>query len=213
MKVLSYVLRLTNWLAAVGIGLIGFAWAANIIDINMIADFIAQINTNPSTRIIALLLTAYLIMFNLLYFIGSLFTRRYATHIKLSMPNGDFSIALSAIEDSLRRQVKKLPEVYDVHIRIKKDKKSETKPMIIKAYYSTREGTNVQDVTAKIQEVVRMRFQEIVEVKEPPVFKIYLTDIVDRDSKKSESKKKEKPELAEYKTYYSGPQYPVDDNQ
>jgi uncharacterized alkaline shock family protein YloU len=179
----------------------------------MIADFAAQINTNPSSRIIVLLLAAYLVLFNLLYFIGSLFTRRYATHIKLSMPNGDFSIALSAIEDSLRRQVKKLPEVYDIHIRIKKDKKSETKPMTIKAYYSTREGTNVQDVTAKIQEVIRMRFQEIIEVKESPVFKIYLTDIVDRDSKKSESKKKEKAELAEYKTYYNGPQYPVDDSR
>jgi hypothetical protein len=212
MKVLSYILRLANWLAAVGVGIIGFAWAANFIDLGIISNFITQINTNP-TRIIALLLTAYLVLFNLLYFFGSLFVRRYATHIKLSMPNGDFSIALAAIEDSLRRQVKKLPEVYDVHIRIKKDKKSETKPMTIKAYYSTREGTNVQDVTAKIQEVIRMRFQEIVEVKEPPVFKIYLTDIVDRDSKKSESKRKEKPELAEYKTYYSGPQYPVDDNQ
>ena len=211
MKILSYILRLTNWLCAVAIGAVGFAWAADFINIDMIKGFVGQVNTNPSSRIIVLLLAAYLVLFNFLHFFGNLFIRRYATHIKLNIPGGDFSISLSAIEDSLKRQAKKIPEVNNIHIRIYKDRKSDAKPMTIKAYYSTREWTNVQDVTAKIQEVIKMRLQEIIEVKEPPVFQVYLTDIVERDSKKSDSKKREKASISDDKMYF-GPQYPIDND-
>ncbi|MBI4834460.1 MAG: hypothetical protein HY811_06555 [Planctomycetes bacterium] len=207
MKVIGYILRLTNWLVAVGFGVIGFAWASDIINIVMIGNFIDQINTNPSVRMVALLLTVYIVLFNLLYFLSHLFVRQYATHIKLNVASGEFSISLSAIENSLRRAVKKLAEVHDIHIRIRKDKKSEAKPIVITAYYSAWEGTNVQEVTAKIQEMIHMRFQEIVEVKEPPVFQLYLTNIVERDHKKSDSKKKS--DLIEQGMFY-GPQYPVD---
>lgn len=210
MKVIVYIMRSTNWVVAIFCGIFGFMWFANMIDLGLVGQIANDVNlNNPSLRIILVVLAAYLVLFNLLYIVGGLFTRKYATHIKLDIVQGGFSIALSAIENSLRRAIRQLPDVHDVHVRIYKDKKSEIKPVRIHASFSTWEGIKVKEVTEKIQGVIRMRFNEIIEVKEPPIFDIALVNIVDKESKKAESRKKEKGLPGREKMFY-GPEYPID---
>ena len=175
MKILAYSLRLVNWLVAILGGIVGFLWFADVINLKTISLYADQANTNPGLRVILIILAVYLVLFNLLYFIGSLFPSKYVSHIKLDLPGGDFSITLSAIENSLRRVVRKLPEVHDAHTNLYKDRKSETKPIIIRTVYSTWEGSDTREVTERIRTVIQQRLQEIVHLKEPPVFQIILS--------------------------------------
>ncbi|MBI4712115.1 MAG: hypothetical protein HY762_02235 [Planctomycetes bacterium] len=162
MKILSTIMKTSNWIFGVVVGAIGFFWVANFFDLSDVARLTTEINANnKSLRLILTLLAIYLVMFNVLYLLTNIFRRKYASTIKLNLSDGNLSIDISAIEDSLRRAVKKL----------------------------------------------KMRFQEIIEVKEPPIFTIILSDIIERDEKRSESRKKEK-ELAGRRMFY-GPEYPI----
>ena len=159
MRVLAYVLRLVNWLITLLTCVFAFLWFVDLVSLETLGWFAVQVNLTPSSRPILTILVVLVVGLNLAYFIGSLFARQYATHLKLNVDKGDFSIALSAIENSLRRSVKKLPEVHDVHIRIYKSKKALAKPMRIQASLSVWEGTRVKELTEKIQEVIRLRFK------------------------------------------------------
>jgi len=63
-------------------------------------------------------------------------------------------------------------------------------------------------VTDKIRTAITIRFNEIIEVKEPPVFTIILSNIVERDHRKTDSRKKDR-ELMESEMFH-GPEYPID---
>ena len=206
MKVLAYVLRLVNWLITLLTCVFAFLWFVDLVNLETLGGFAVQVNLTPSSRPILAILVVLVVGLNLAYFIGSLFTRQYATHLKLNADKGDFSIALSAIENSLRRSVKKLPEVHDVHIRIYKSKKALAKPMRIHTSLSVWEGTRVKELTEKIQEVIRLRFNEIVEVAEEPVFEIAITNMVERDARRTESRKKDSGN--DPRMFY-GPEYPI----
>lgn len=203
-------MKTSNWIFGVVVGAIGFFWVANFFDLSDVARLTTEINANnKSLRLILTLLAIYLVMFNVLYLLTNIFRRKYASTIKLNLSDGNLSIDISAIEDSLRRAVKKLPEIHDARIHIYKDRKAQNKPIRICATFSTLEGTNIKEVTEKVQSIIKMRFQEIIEVKEPPIFTIILSDIIERDEKRSESRKNKEKELANRRMFY-GPEYPID---
>ncbi len=211
MKILSRLMKTSNWIVAVAAGVFGFLWFADRINLGMISQWAAEINRDsPSMRTILTLLAGYLVVFNFAYVLGNIFGRRYASIIKVTVPEGDLTIDVSAIEDSLRRAVKKLPEIAEARVHLYKERKGE-QPIRICTTFSAWEDANIKELTDKIQSAIKIRFQEILDVKAPPVFTTLLSDIVvDKDSRKSESKKRAKErELAAQRVFY-GPEYPVD---
>jgi hypothetical protein len=208
MKTISAIMKTVNWLITVFFASISLLWFADMIDLGMVASFARDLNENTMTYRALLAIGAfYLILFNLLYLLGRWFTRHYASSVQVTTTGGSFSIAISAIENSLRRAVKKLPEIHDAHIRVYKDRKNEVKPIQIYTTFSVWEGVNVTEVTEKIRTAITIRFSEIIEVKEPPIFSIILSNIVERE-RKSESKKRDK-EYIESQIFH-GPEYPID---
>ena len=208
MVLFNYIIKTFNWLITVTVGIIGFLWLSQIIaPTDIYAIIYKALLSTPWSRFFFLTIFIYLVLFNLLYLLGPLFNPKYAHHIELGVAGGNFSISVSAIEHSLKRAVKKLPEVSDVSVHLYKDIKSKTKkPMRIVVHCSTWEGANVKEVTEKVKEIITLRFQEIIEVKEPPVFQIMISHIDER-SKKSESRKKSSDAK---KHMFYGPEYPID---
>lgn len=201
-------MKTTNWIVTVFVAVMALLWFADTIDLNIVSAWATKVNEGgPTYRILLAIGGFYLILFNLLYLLGRWFTRNYASSVKVTSPSGSFSIAISAIENSLRRAVKKLPEIHDAHIRVYKDRKNEAKPIQIYATFSVWEGVNVTEVTDKIRSAITIRFSEIIEVKEAPTFTIILSNIVERD-RKSDSKKKDK-DLNDTKMFF-GPEYPIE---
>ncbi|MCK4909854.1 MAG: alkaline shock response membrane anchor protein AmaP [Planctomycetes bacterium] len=209
MKIFSIVMKTLNWLVAVTTGFFACLWMANRVDLDWFAELAYKANeSGPSVRFFGIVIAVWLVLFNLFYLFGRLFVRKYASHVTLRIDSGNFSIALSAIEHSLRRVVKKLPDIHDVHVRIYKNKAKSDKPMRIYTTYTAWEGTNLKDVTEKIQSAIKMRFKEIVETKEEPVFEVVLSNIVEKDRRKLDSKRRGK-EPADKRMFY-GPEYPID---
>ncbi|HLD35809.1 MAG TPA: hypothetical protein VJC37_03735 [Planctomycetota bacterium] len=210
MKIISAITKSINWLVVVFFTVMSLLWFVNLIDLGMLSNWASDLNKEGDTyRILLVLGAIYLILLNITYLIGRWVTRNYASSVKVSSPAGSFSIAISAIENSLRRAVRKLPEINDAHIRVYKVKKPENKPIQIFTTFSVWEGTNVTEVTDKIRTAINIRFNEIIEVKEPPVFTIILSNIVERDHRRSSDNKKKDRELMESEMFH-GPEYPID---
>lgn len=210
MKTISAIMKTVNWIVAIFFAVISFLWFFDAIDLGMIARWAGDVNQDgPTYRYLLAIGAFYVLLFNLLYSLGRWFTRNYASSVNVNSQSGSFSIAISAIENSLRRSVKKLPEIHDAHIRVYKDKRNLTKPIQIYTTFSVWEGVNVTEVTDKIRSAITMRFNEIIEVKEPPVFTIILSNIVEREHRKVDLKKKDK-DFIDSKMFY-GPEYPIDD--
>ena len=210
MKTISVIAKTVNWLVVVFFAVMSLLWFVNIIDLGMLSNWAGDLNKEGDTyRILLVLGTIYLILLNITYLIGRWVTRNYASSVKVSSQAGSFSIAISAIENSLRRAVRKLPEINDAHIRVYKVRKPENKPIQIFTTFSVWEGTNVTEVTDKIRTAINIRFNEIIEVKEPPVFTIILSNIVERDHRRSSDGKKKDRELMESEMFH-GPEYPID---
>ncbi|MDI6733054.1 MAG: hypothetical protein QME51_02655 [Planctomycetota bacterium] len=209
MKAISAIMKTVNWIVVVSFAVILLLWFGDVIDLGMIGMWATDLNeSGPTYRILFAIGAFYLVLFNLLYLIGRWVTRNYVSSVKVNSQAGSFSIAISAIENSLRRAVKNLPEIHDAHIRVYKVRKPENKPIQIYNTFSVWEGSNVTEVTDKIRTAISIRFNEIIEVKEPPVFTIILTNIVEKERHKSEPKKKDK-EFAESAMFH-GPEYPID---
>lgn len=153
-----------------------------------------------------ILVGLYLLLSHGLYLLLAIMVSRYDTHFRIRSNNLEVTIALSAVEESLRRAVQKLPEIYDVWVRIYKEKNREEKPLRIYAGYSTFEGTNVKEVTDKIREVIRLRFQEIIDIPQEPEFEIALTKFTSKEPRKADTRRSKAGVEADFR----GPQYPTD---
>ncbi|MBI3097921.1 MAG: hypothetical protein HYY93_06685 [Planctomycetes bacterium] len=154
----------------------------------------------------AILVGLYLLLSHGLYVLLAIMVSRYDTHFRIRSNNLEVTIALSAVEESLRRAVKKLPEIYEVWVRIYKEKGREDKPLRIYTGYSTYEGTNVKEVTDKIREVIRLRFQEIIDIPQEPEFEIALTKFTSKEPRKGDTRRT----TAGVEADFRGPQYPTD---
>ena len=109
MKIISMLMKTVNWIASVSLGVFALMWLLDRVYLGWGGQGAAQVNdSGVSSRIIGVILAAYLVMFNFLYAFGRIFTRRYISHIKLGIESGNFSIAISAIENSLKRALKKI---------------------------------------------------------------------------------------------------------
>lgn len=209
MKAISAIMKTVNWLVAIFFSVVSLLWIGNIIDLGMISNWATEINASGDTYRWLLAIGAfYLVLFNILYLIGRWIARNYTSSVQVSSQSGSFSIAISAIENSLRRALRKLPEINDAHVRVYKLRKPENKPIQIFTTFSVWEGSNVTEVTDKIRTTITIRFNEIIEVKEPPVFTIILSNIVERDYRKADAKKKDRELMGS--EMFHGPEYPID---
>jgi len=185
MKTISAIMKIVNWIVAVFFAVASLLWFSNIIDLRMLSEWINKPNQGVFIHRTLLIIGAfYLILFNLTYLLGRWLTRNYVSRIEVTTKFVSFSIAISAIENSLRHVVRKLPEVHDAHIHVYKVKRPKDKPIRIYIAFSVWEDTIVAELIDKIITAVTTRCNEMIEVKEPPVFTIILSNIIGKEHRK-----------------------------
>ena len=137
-----------------------------------------------------------------------LFYRFYSnreTHLMAKTEDGIVSIAVGAVEESLARTTRSLPEVHDAKVRVHKEK-GEGRPVTIIVNCAVWEETTVREVTRKVQQACMMRFEQIAGREIQPQFSIYVSRIdvkQIRKSPRSSSREEEPIDL------FRGPQYPT----
>jgi hypothetical protein len=150
--------------------------------------------------------TAVLLANALLVFFGLFFMRDRM--IETPIDGGRVSVSIAAVEQSLARTACALPDVREVRVRLRR-RKGNPGSIRIRAEYSAWEGTAVKEVTRRLQEVLRMRLQDIVGADVPIHFDIRLAGIVLKETKKPEEKRRKEKDRKEQP--YGGPVYPIDD--
>lgn len=105
--------------------------------------------------------------------------------IAFSNPNGQVTITLSAVEDLIRRLANQLTEIRDA----KADVKATKKGIDIRMRVILRSETNIPDFTARLQDLISGKIQDVFGIDEPIIVKIHVAKIVtgeERSKNKSE---------------------------
>lgn len=107
--------------------------------------------------------------------------------IAFANPDGEVTIALSAIEDFIKKIARQMPEVKE----LKSDVIASKKCVEISTRATLWSDTNIPDVTEKIQAVIRTKLQEMLGIEEKIEVRVHVVKIVQKEG--SEAKEPEIP--------------------
>lgn len=107
--------------------------------------------------------------------------------IAFENPYGQVSLSLSAIEDYIKKLTGKMNEIKDIKTTITAGKKG----VEIIARGVLYSDVNIPEVTEKIQNVIRLRLQEILGIEEKVTIRIHITKIAQREKANEDKRIKE----------------------
>lgn len=158
-------------------GLLLLALEASGLDLTRLDD--AAPATASGVKLLLWSLTLAFVVFNGVYILERFVVKR-ATHLRARGEQGEFLVAISAVEDSLSRIARCVPEVHDARVSVYKEKR-EGKPVYIEVSYMAYEDMAIPQVTERLQQVVAHRFEQIAGPEIKPQFSIILSRIVERE--------------------------------
>jgi uncharacterized alkaline shock family protein YloU len=158
--------------------------------INYIYGLLEYIKSNIHYRIIIGLsgLLLILISFSFAQLILARFQREKT--IAFTTSSGAVTIALSAIEDLIRRIAGIIPEIKELRPDVIATKKG----IMVDLRLVLRSEANIPELTSRLQEIVRSKIQEVLGLEEEILIKIHVAKIIsleERDRKRKEGEKSE----------------------
>ncbi len=99
--------------------------------------------------------------------------------IAFSTPSGPVTIALTAVEDLIRRLTGVLSEIKELRPNVVAGKKGITVDLRV----VLRHEANIPDLTARLQYIIRSRIQEVLGTEEEILIKIHVAKIVSGEDK------------------------------
>ena len=128
-------------------------------------------------------------------------SRQKEKTIAFDNPSGRVSIALTAVEDLVRRIMYKVPEVKEIKPHIFATKRG----LEIEARLILRADVNIQEMTSQLQDLVKNKIQDIIGIDEKVIVRIHIVKIVLEDGKtKSKKEKEEKDQKTELAVPFQG---------
>ncbi|MGE5197691.1 MAG: alkaline shock response membrane anchor protein AmaP [Deltaproteobacteria bacterium] len=111
--------------------------------------------------------------------------------IAFTTSSGEVTVALSAVEDLIKRLTGLLPEIRDLRPDVIVTKKG----IVVDIRVVLRSEANIPELTARLQDITKSRIQEVLGVEEPIVIKIHIAKIasVEEKGRKKEIDKTEPP--------------------
>ncbi|MBM3250192.1 MAG: alkaline shock response membrane anchor protein AmaP [Candidatus Omnitrophica bacterium] len=180
----------------IGIALIAFS--LNLLQPQNINDFLAYVRAYPNSRIIVGLLGLLFILvsFSFAQLILGRFQREKT--IAFMTSSGQVTIALSAVEDLIRRISHHMPEIKELRPDVIATKKG----IMADLRVVLRSESNIPELTARLQDLTRTKIQEVLGIEEEIVIKIHVAKIISAEEK--EKKRKEAERLEQPTVPFSG---------
>lgn len=162
----------------------------NILQPQDINNLLSYVQYNINSRIIMGLsgLLLILISFSFAQLILGRFQREKT--IAFATSSGEVSIALSAVEDLIKRIGTVIPEIKE----LKPDVIASKKGIIVDIRVVLKSEANIPDLTSRLQEITRSKIQEILGIEEQIIVRIHVTKIIshqEMDKKRKETEKEE----------------------
>lgn len=176
-------------LILIGLALISFAvvlsFKNNLIQPQDINNLIIYVQNNPTTRVIVFLsgILLILISFSFAQLILGRFQREKT--IAFATSSGEVTIALSAVEDLIKRITGIIPEIRELRPDVRASKKG----IEVDLRVVLRSEANIPELTARLQELTKSKIQEVLGLEEQIIIKIHVAKIISIEEK--ERKRKE----------------------
>ncbi len=172
------------------IGMILIIFSLNLLQPQDINNLLAYIQYNLNSRIIVGLsgLLLIVISFSFAQLILGRFQRERT--IAFTTASGEVTIALSAVEDLIKRLVGIIPEIKELRPDVIATKKG----IVVDIRVVLKSEANIPDLTSRLQEITRSKIQEILGLEEQIIIKIHVVKIIstqDTDKKRKELEKVE----------------------
>lgn len=181
-------------LILIGIGLIifsvVFSLKNNLIQPQDINNIIAYFQYTTSSRILVGLsgLLLIVISFSFAQLILGRFQREKT--IAFTTSSGEVTIALSAVEDLIRRAGDLMLEIKELRPNVIATKKG----LEVDLRVTLRSGTNIPELTGRLQEITRSKIQEVLGIEEQILIRIHVAKIISTEDKSRKRKDSEKEE-------------------
>lgn len=153
--------------------------------ITFINDLLIYTQNNPNTRIIIFLsgILLILISFSLAQLILSRFQREKT--IAFTTSSGQVTIALSAVEDLIRRVGNVIPEIKELRPDVWAAKKD---TIIADLRVVLKSESNIPELTSRLQELTRLKLQEVLGIEGEIIVKIHIAKIISAEEKDRKKK-------------------------
>ncbi|MDD3087607.1 MAG: alkaline shock response membrane anchor protein AmaP [Candidatus Omnitrophica bacterium] len=169
-------------------GIVLVAFSFNLLqpqDINNMLNYVqSSINSRIITGLSGLLLV--LISFSFAQLILGRLQREKT--IAFSTASGEVTIALSAVEDLIRRLAGVIPEIKELRPDVIANKKG----IIVDLRVILNKEVNIPELTSRLQDIARARIQEVLGVEEQIIVKIHVVKIAAVEDKEKRKKDQEK---------------------
>lgn len=173
------------------IGFLAIAFALNLLPPQIIDDLMFYILSNINSRIITGLSGLLLIIVS--SFFAQLILGRFQLEktIAFSTPSGEVTIALSAVEDLIRRLSGVIAEIKELRPDVIATKKG----IIVDLRVILKSEANIPDLTARLQEMTRAKIQEVLGLEEQIIIKIHVAKIISTEERKGRDTGKDSPAI------------------
>ena len=174
-------------LILIGLGLIIFSIIFSVkstpIQPQDIIDFIGYIQSSASARIVIGLSGAILILIS--SWLAELILGRFQREKTIAFPtaSGEVTIALSAVEDLIKRLVVLIPGIKELRPDVIASKKG----IIVDLRVVLRSEANIPELTRQLQDITRAKIQEVLGIEEQIIIKIHVVKIIEQEDKKKKN--------------------------
>jgi len=169
------------------VGLALIAFALNLLPVQEISGlFILLLGSLNARFIIGLSgFLLILISFSFAQLILGRFQREKT--IAFTTASGEVTVALSAVEDLIKRLTGIIPEIRELRPDVIATKKG----IEVKLRVILKSEANIPELTARLQEITRARIQEVLGVEEQIIIRIHIAKIISIEEK--DRKRKDLP--------------------
>jgi uncharacterized alkaline shock family protein YloU len=158
-----------------------------------ISGVLTYLETSVYARIIMLLCGAILML--LTFSFAQLILGRFQRekNIAFNTASGEVTVALSAVEDLIRRLAGVIPEIKELRPDVRATKKGS---LIVDLRAVLKSEANLPELTTRLQDMARSKIQEVLGVEEQIIIKIHVAKIISGEEKDRRRKEPEKEEPA-----------------
>lgn len=170
------------------IGVLLIIFSLNILQPQDINNLFVYIGYSPNSRIILGLSGVLLILITFSF--AQLLLGRFQREktIAFATSSGQVTIALSAVEDLIRRLAGIMPEIKELRPDVIATKKG----ILVDLRVVLKSETNIPELTSRLQEITRSKIQEVLGIEEQIMIKIHVTKIISLEEKERKKKDLEK---------------------
>jgi len=171
-------------------GIVLIVFALNLLQPQDISSMLSYVGSNTNSRIVIGLSGLLLILISSSF--AQLILGRFQREktIAFTTASGEVTIALSAVEDLIRRLVGIIPEIKELRPDVIATKKG----IIVDLRVVLKREANIPELTSRLQEITRSKIQEVLGIEEQIMVKIHVAKIAaieEKDKRKKDFEKEE----------------------